>query len=99
LVGGFVSYLVRYGIRKYHEIVVTDYITSIPRDKKLSIFFFLEVVTPKNTDKIVGKRKYYLQLKQVPIPVATWPKAWVCGRSIAGIVGSNSAGGMDVSLS
>jgi hypothetical protein len=25
-------------------------------------------------------------------------KAWVCGRSLAGIVGSNPAGGMDVYL-
>ena len=33
------------------------------------------------------------------IPVAAWSKAWVCGRSPAGIAGSNPAGGMDVSLS
>jgi len=33
-----------------------------------------------------------------PIPVAARSKAWVCGRSLAGIVGSNSAGGMDVCL-
>jgi len=32
------------------------------------------------------------------IPVAARSKAWVCGRSLAGIVGSNPAGGMDVSL-
>jgi hypothetical protein len=25
-------------------------------------------------------------------------KAWVCGRSLAGIVGSNPAGGMDICL-
>jgi len=31
-----------------------------------------------------------------PIPVATRFEAWVCGRSLAGIVGSNLAGGMDV---
>jgi hypothetical protein len=34
----------------------------------------------------------------VPIPVAAQFKAWVCGRSLAGIVGSNPAGGMDVCL-
>ena len=31
--------------------------------------------------------------------IAQWPrgsKAWVCGRSLAGIEGSNPAGGMDV---
>jgi hypothetical protein len=30
--------------------------------------------------------------------VATRSKAWVCGRSLAGIVGSNPVGAMDVSL-
>jgi hypothetical protein len=33
-----------------------------------------------------------------PIPVAARSKAWVCGSSLAGIVGLNSAGGMDVCL-
>jgi hypothetical protein len=33
----------------------------------------------------------------LPIPVAKRSEAWVCGRSLAGIVGSNPAGGMDVS--
>ena len=30
------------------------------------------------------------------IPVAEWSKAIVCGRSLAEIAGSNSAGGTDV---
>jgi hypothetical protein len=34
----------------------------------------------------------------MPISVATRAKGWVCGRSIAGIEGSNPAGGMDVCL-
>jgi hypothetical protein len=34
----------------------------------------------------------------LPIPVATWSKACVCGSSLAGIVGSNPAGDTDVSL-
>jgi hypothetical protein len=33
-----------------------------------------------------------------PIPVAALSKAWVCGRLLTGIVGSNPAGGMDVCL-
>ena len=33
-----------------------------------------------------------------PIPVAVRSKAWVCGRSLARIVGSNPSGGMDVCL-
>jgi hypothetical protein len=32
----------------------------------------------------------------MPIPVAARPKAWVCGRAFAGIVGSNPARDMDV---
>jgi hypothetical protein len=37
-------------------------------------------------------------VKHGPIPAAARPKTWVCGRSLAGIAGSNSASGMDVSL-
>jgi hypothetical protein len=36
---------------------------------------------------------------KLPIPVAVRSKAWVCGRSLAGIGVSNSAEGMDVCLS
>jgi hypothetical protein len=36
--------------------------------------------------------------KTLPIPVAARSKAWVCSRSLAGIVGSISARGMDVCL-
>ena len=32
-----------------------------------------------------------------PIPVAARSKAWVCGRSLAGVAGANPASGMDVS--
>jgi len=35
---------------------------------------------------------------QCPIPVAARSKAWVSGRSLAGIVRSNPAGGVDVCL-
>jgi hypothetical protein len=34
----------------------------------------------------------------MPIPVPALSKAWVCGRWLAGIAGSNSAGGMNVCL-
>jgi hypothetical protein len=33
-----------------------------------------------------------------PIPVAVWSEAWVYSCSLAGIMGSNPAGGMDVCL-
>jgi hypothetical protein len=35
---------------------------------------------------------------KTPIPVAARFKEWVCGRSLAGIAGSNPAGGMDACL-
>jgi hypothetical protein len=35
---------------------------------------------------------------KMPIPVAVRSKAWVFGRSLAKIVGSNSTGGIDVCL-
>ena len=34
----------------------------------------------------------------MPIPVAALSKGWVCGRSLAGIAGSNPTGVMDVFL-
>jgi hypothetical protein len=36
--------------------------------------------------------------KPTPIPVTAPSKLWVCGSSLSGIAGSNSAGGMDVCL-
>ena len=38
------------------------------------------------------------QKAQEPIPVTAQSKEWVCGRSLAGIAGSNPAGSMDVCL-
>jgi hypothetical protein len=34
----------------------------------------------------------------LPVPMSARSKAWVCGRSFAGIVGSNLTGGLDVCL-
>jgi hypothetical protein len=34
----------------------------------------------------------------LPIPVAARSKAWDCGRSLAGIAGSNPAGSTDICL-
>jgi hypothetical protein len=42
--------------------------------------------------KVALGRNFYL------IAVAARPKTWVCGSSLAGIVSSNPAGGMDVCL-
>jgi hypothetical protein len=41
---------------------------------------------------------YILLTKQSPIPVAAWPEEWTCGLVLAGIVGSNPSGSMDVCL-
>ena len=40
----------------------------------------------------------YISAAFVPVPVPALSKAWVCGRSVAGIVGSNPSGGMDICL-
>ena len=42
--------------------------------------------------------KYPALDRILPVPVAGRSKAWVCGRSLAGIVGSNPDGGVDVCL-
>jgi hypothetical protein len=39
-----------------------------------------------------------VKYSRLTIPVAARSKVWVCGRSPAGIVGSNAAGGLDVCL-
>jgi len=52
----------------------------------------------------VTKRCYYLLVDNLmnstlfimPIPVTARPEVWVCGRSLAGFVGSNSSGDMDI---
>ena len=40
----------------------------------------------------------YTKRQISPIPVAEPPKAWVCGHSLAGIMGSNPTGGVGVCL-
>ena len=46
----------------------------------------------------IGKINLVDLIVNWPIPVTARSKAWVCGRSLAGIVGSNPAVGMDVCL-
>jgi hypothetical protein len=45
-----------------------------------------------------GLYNYRQRMKRGPIPEDPRSKAWVCGRSLAGIAGSNPADGMDVCL-
>jgi len=48
-------------------------------------------VTLRYIIRLTGKEALYEGGFVVPIPVATRSKAWVCGRLLAGIVGSNPA--------
>ena len=41
--------------------------------------------------------KTYLDMENM-IPVAARSKVWICGRSLAGVAGSNRAGGMNICL-
>ena len=47
----------------------------------------------KATDDTAVRNKYVQLTVRGPIPVAARYKAWVCGRSLAGIAGSNPAEG------
>ena len=38
------------------------------------------------------------KVQNIQISVTARSKAWVCGRSLVGIAGSNTAGGVDVCL-
>jgi hypothetical protein len=42
--------------------------------------------------------KFVIHTSVVMIPVAARSKVWVCALSLAGILGSNLAGGMDIFL-
>ena len=61
------------------------------------------IISLKRVDLLVfvmetGTELWHIILMGWPVPVAARSKAWVCGRSPAGIVGSNPTGGMDVCL-
>jgi hypothetical protein len=65
------------------------YHTIRPEPQKAEIFIATAVISSNLLFLVVC-------YNFVPIPVAVRSKAWVCGRTLAGNVGSNSAGGMDV---
>jgi hypothetical protein len=48
--------------------------------------------------KAIGFAVRTEEIRKPPIPVAAASRAWVRSRSLAEIVGSNPAGGMDVCL-
>ena len=41
-------------------------------------------------------QKLQVEERLVPISVAVRSKKWICARSLAGVAGSNPAGGMDI---
>ena len=47
--------------------------------------------------RIISSKSQFT-IRHLPVPVAARSKVWFCVRSIAGIVGSNFNGGMDVCL-
>ena len=56
-------------------------------------------IVPKKPDGRVWTGFILLRVRSIaPTPVAARSKAWVCGHSVAGVVGSNPAGCMDVFL-
>jgi hypothetical protein len=46
----------------------------------------------------LSRTTFQFQVNGKPVPVAARSKTYVCSRSPAGVVGSNSTGGMDVCL-
>jgi hypothetical protein len=73
---------------------------EINKDTESQIFFgegqlveanYLQRCTPYKSQQIYTKNRRRIR----PIPVAAPSKAWVCGRSPAGFVGSIPAGGTD----
>jgi hypothetical protein len=68
------------------------YYWEVPVDSVVTFQFLLEVGHKRQVTDIYG------YMVGVPIPMAALSKAWFCGRSLAGIVGANPAGGMDVCL-
>jgi hypothetical protein len=54
------------------------------------------VIKTVNFIHALNNREFVALLEKArPIPVAGQSKAWACGRSLAGIAGSNPSGGMD----
>ena len=49
-------------------------------------------------ESMISSANYFINgsIVMKPIPVTVLSKVWVCGSSLAGIAGSNLAGGMDV---
>jgi len=66
------------------------------------VFGYRDAAKARKTSVMIGGDPVEIRTRQIPnmpVPVAVRSKAWVCGQSLAGIMGSNPAGDMDVRLS
>jgi hypothetical protein len=68
-------------------------IASMPT--RVSRMYFLYT---KVHHSLADNLQLFKAMQNGPIPVAAQSKTWGCGRSLAGVVNSNPASGIDVSL-
>jgi len=54
------------------------------------------LATSRQLQTLINVELYYRVIYVIPIPVTERPKTWDSDRSLAGIVGSNPTGGMDI---
>ena len=76
---------------------------GVRETNKFKIEYVCKFITNRN--KIMRRQNveekalfYWVESTQKPIPVVARSKAWVCGRLLAGIAGSNPVGGLSAFL-
>jgi len=101
LVGIIIEYLVGCTIEIYYDVRPYERHKYVSRSLSVS-YGFSQVVTKPLVQNFLAENPHciilWLYSFPLPIPVATRSKEWVCGRSFAGIEGSNPAVDMDVCL-
>ena len=65
---------------------------SVSRNMSSNILFDYQYILCLLTEGVAVLEKF------LPIPMTRRSKAWVCGRLLAGISGSNSIGDIDICL-
>jgi hypothetical protein len=83
-----------YSIQRLVFILRTDNVLCAVGPK----FLFIIQEKVSQIAKLTTPHNFNPIIIMLPTPVAARSEAWVCGRSLAGIAGSNCAGGMDVCL-
>jgi hypothetical protein len=86
----------------FREYLVLLIVNTKEKHQKMSFVFFIFFLHPVHTTclthLIFHRSIFLITYGKESSPVAVRSKAWVCGRSPAGITGSNHTGGMDVCL-